>query len=266
MNKEMLWLSGFGVGAGLMYLLDPSAGRRRRARLRDKVVQATGRLEHYLDMAARDVYQRAQGLAAESRALLASGAATDDVLVERVRSKIGHFVSHPHAIEVRAHQGQVVLNGDILEREVSALLACVASIRGVVEVVNRLVVHRHAGTVPRLQGGRERRGLRTNSAQGHWSATTRLLACAVGCGLLANCLVRRTPWAALLGTVGFGLCARGVTNLDWIHLVDIGGGRRVFGSPGAQRSGNNRTTPGRDGNGRRPVPRKPEMGTEGHGI
>ena len=68
MNKGMLWLGSFEFGAGLMYLLDPDVGRRRRARLRDRAVHVISRFGHYLDMAARDVGHRAQGLVAESRA------------------------------------------------------------------------------------------------------------------------------------------------------------------------------------------------------
>jgi hypothetical protein len=266
MDKGISWLCGLGLGAGLMYLLDPDAGRRRRARLRDKVVHTANRFEHYLDTAARDLGHRAQGLAAETRAMLAGRAAPDDVLVERVRSKLGHCVSHPHAIEVKARDGRVVLSGPILEREVSILLACVASIRGVAVVENQLEVHRHAGNVARLQGGRKHGGNWAESVRTSWSPTARLLACAVGCGLMANCLAKRTPLAALLGTVGFGLCVRGVTNLELKHLVDLGGGRRVLGlegsSDGKVSARGERTAE----NGRKHAPPTPELGSEWHGI
>jgi osmotically-inducible protein OsmY len=265
MNSGFSWLSGLGLGAGLMYLFDPAAGRRRRARLRDKAVHVVSRFEHYLDMAVRDVSHRAQGLVAETRAQLAGGAAPDDVLVERVRSKLGHCVSHPHAIEVKADNGRVTLSGPILEREVAVLLACVTSIRGVDEVENRLEVHRHAGTVPRLQGGRDRKG--AEQVQANWPPAARLLACTVGCGLMVNCLARRTPFAALLGTVGFGLFARGLTNLELKHLAEIGGGTRLFGvqgSPGSKaQEGDGRASNRGAGNGKRHMPRFPEMGAEG---
>jgi uncharacterized membrane protein len=44
---------------------------------------------------------------------------------------------------------------------------------------------------------------------------------------MANCAVRRTPLAALLGTAGFGLFIRGLTNLELRRLTGIGGGRRA---------------------------------------
>ena len=39
MNNAKSLMSGLGLGAGLMYFLDRTAGRRRRALARDKVVR-----------------------------------------------------------------------------------------------------------------------------------------------------------------------------------------------------------------------------------
>jgi hypothetical protein len=58
MNKGVTWMSGIGLGAGLMFLLDPGAGRRRRARIRDKVRSAAGRAGDYLDATGRDLTHR----------------------------------------------------------------------------------------------------------------------------------------------------------------------------------------------------------------
>jgi osmotically-inducible protein OsmY len=55
----------------------------------------------------------------------------NDVLAQRVRARIGHVVSHPHAITVKAHKGVVTLEGPILEHEVERLLETVRSVRGV---------------------------------------------------------------------------------------------------------------------------------------
>jgi hypothetical protein len=38
MNRELAFGAGLGVGTGLMYVLDPQQGKRRRALLRDKLV------------------------------------------------------------------------------------------------------------------------------------------------------------------------------------------------------------------------------------
>jgi len=54
-----------------------------------------------------------------------------------------------------------------------------------------------------------------------------LVSGAVGGGLMANCLAKRTPGAILLGTVGFGLFLRSMTNLPLNRLTGIGCRRRA---------------------------------------
>ena len=54
-------LTGLGVGVGLMYLLDPERGRRRRARIRDQVAHATTMTGDAAGAMGRDVAHRASG-------------------------------------------------------------------------------------------------------------------------------------------------------------------------------------------------------------
>jgi hypothetical protein len=107
---------------------------------------------------------------------------------------------------------------------VDGLLACVASVRGLTGIENRLEIHEQAGDVSGLQGV----GRRVNLLQGNWSPATRLLAGMIGCGLMANCLARRTPAAALLGTAGFALFVRGLTNWQVGRLLQRGAGRHAM--------------------------------------
>src|SRR5205823_1960572 len=78
-----------------------------------------------------------------------------------------------------------------------------------------------------LQGNRKRASHRL-APHANWSPATRFLAGTVGCGLMANCLAKRTPGAMLLGTLGLGLCVRGVTNLSLNRLTGIGCERRAI--------------------------------------
>ena len=73
-----------GTGAGLMYLLDPERGRRRRALLRDKAGHATREIRRALGLASRDLVNRSRGVVAEVRHKIESGDTSDDVLIERV--------------------------------------------------------------------------------------------------------------------------------------------------------------------------------------
>jgi uncharacterized membrane protein/CBS domain-containing protein len=219
-------LGGVGLGAGLMYLLDPDLGRRRRALARDRAVRAVGRIDDCVNAAACDLAHRARGVAAEVRARLVSEQVSDDVLVERVRSRIGRYVAHPHALGVAARNGQVVLTGSVLKGELDRLLDAVGSVRGVRGLdAGGLAAHDEPGDRPWLQGGRRLPGERPNLLQESWAPATRLLAGAAGCGLMANCLARRTPAAVLLGTAGFGLFVRSLASVSLGRLVGAAGGR-----------------------------------------
>jgi uncharacterized membrane protein len=222
MNKGLTLAGSLGIGAGLMYLLDPDRGRRRRALLRDQAVHAWHKTGDALSVTAEDLTNRARGLAAETGARLRREDVTDDVLAERVRSKIGRVVSHPRAMEVAVDQGRVTLTGLILADEVDDLLASVASVRGVTDVENRLEAHPTADGIPALQGGRDRPG----EAAANWPPATRLLVSSAGCALASYGAKRRDAIGAALGTVGVGMLARGLSNIEMKRLVGANGGRR----------------------------------------
>jgi phytoene/squalene synthetase len=54
-------LTAIGVGAGLAYLYDPVAGRRRRALLRDKLIHGINKTGDVADARYRDLKNRAYG-------------------------------------------------------------------------------------------------------------------------------------------------------------------------------------------------------------
>ena len=90
MNRELtLMVGGIGVGAALMYLLDPDRGKRRRGLVRDKLVSAAKTTPRAIGVTTRDLSNRARGLASEAGSLFSSNEVTDEVLVQRVRSKNG---------------------------------------------------------------------------------------------------------------------------------------------------------------------------------
>jgi len=153
MRDQGGFIGGFLVGAAVMYLLDPDRGGRRRALVRDQAARARHRLGDGLEATARDLGNRAKGTAAEVRSRFRREAVDDTILHERVRSTIGHAVSHPGAIEVSVSEGRVTLQGPVLQHELDSLLRAVRQVRGVSEVVNELEVHREPGGVPSLQDG-----------------------------------------------------------------------------------------------------------------
>jgi uncharacterized membrane protein len=219
------WLFGIGIGAGLMYWLDPDRGRRRRALTRDRAVHTANMLRHAAAVAARDTQHRVQGLWARARGRLAPANDADEVLLPRVRSAIGRAVSHTRSIEIDVHDGRVTLHGPVLAHEVDELLACVAGVRGVREVDNQLTVHQRAGDVPGLQG-EGRRADPFELMQDNWPPAARVLTSVIGGTLIVNGLARRSPFGFVLAAVGAGLLARGLTNRPVGTLVGVHGQRR----------------------------------------
>lgn len=67
MNKAVAILTGAATGAGLMFILDPANGRRRRAFVRDKSVKAWNKSERVITKTSRDLKNRTAGLAHDAR-------------------------------------------------------------------------------------------------------------------------------------------------------------------------------------------------------
>jgi len=65
-RNPLTLLGGLGLGAGLMYLLDPDGGRRRRALARDKAVHGLKVSGKALRKTSVDVGNRTRGLVAEA--------------------------------------------------------------------------------------------------------------------------------------------------------------------------------------------------------
>lgn len=128
-------LSGMIIGATVMYIFDEHRGARRRAYARDRVIHAGHLLGRKLGKRSRDWMNRAVGSMAELRSSIRDRASriSDDQLVDRVRSQLGHVVSHSGLLQVEASDGCVVVSGPVLESEVEKIRVRVGKVRGVRE-------------------------------------------------------------------------------------------------------------------------------------
>jgi uncharacterized membrane protein len=227
MRERGALFTGVGVGAGLMYFLDPQQGRRRRARLTDQLAHSARVGADAMSATRRDTANRASGVAAALRSRVQRHAEPDDdtVVAQRVRAQLGRVVSHPAAIEVQVQDCRVTLRGPILQAEVKRLLSTVARVRGVRDVVNELHEHKQAGNVPALQGGGRLSSI--GRQQRLWAPSTRFIVGAAGTALAGYGGTRRDTGGAVLALAGAGLLARAATNLDVRRLTGIGAGRRA---------------------------------------
>ena len=73
-GRDMAILTaGFGVGALIMYMLDPAEGRRRRALARDQVTHFVTEAEKKVEAKARHWSNRARGVVADTKSAVAGG-------------------------------------------------------------------------------------------------------------------------------------------------------------------------------------------------
>jgi uncharacterized membrane protein len=219
-------LTWSALGAGLMYLFDPNLGRRRRHVLRDKLVHYARKTRDCCDATFRDVYHRTVGLAYETRASFSHEEVADEVLVERVRSKLGRVVSHPHSVQVCAAEGVVYLAGTVLQDEAENLLSTVKSIRGVRDLAFSLDVRPEPGNVPELQGGTPRPGARSEFMQENWSPAARLLSGVAGATAGLYGVSRGGLLGTVTGLLGMGMLVRAATNIETKKLVGATQSRR----------------------------------------
>lgn len=132
--------AGALLGAGVMYLLDPDRGRRRRALMRDQAVHAGHEARHLGDLAAgrgRDLRNRARGLVAGARRRLGGGEVDDVVLEARVRSRLGHLMNGGDPLRVSSRGGLVTLEGNLPEEGAAALIRAASAVPGVRDVVTQ---------------------------------------------------------------------------------------------------------------------------------
>ena len=183
-------LSGAGLGAAVMYLLDPQAGSRRRAVIRDAMARAGRKTTGALDATSRDLYNRSRGVVAGARRWRQDDSVPDDVIEARVRSRLGRYVSHPRSVEVTVDDGRVILCGPILRREADAAVIAVSRVRGVESVNDDLERHDTPDGVPGLQGGTTRPGQRMGFMQESWAPANRVAAGSAGAALMLAAMRR----------------------------------------------------------------------------
>lgn len=132
------WLIGAGIGAGVMFLLDPTGGGRRRALLRDKTLHAGRVTKNAVTGTACDLTNRVTGLVARVRSWAGEEHADDRTVIERVRAALGRVAAQPRAIHVESRSGWIILTGKAAADEIPSITSAVEAVRGVSRIDNQL--------------------------------------------------------------------------------------------------------------------------------
>jgi uncharacterized membrane protein len=212
-GRTLTLATGAGTGAVAVYFLDAHAGAGRRALVRDKAYHGFKRLGEAMVTVASDAAGKSHAVMPALKHRLFDETVDDGVLIERVRAKLGRYVSHPGSIQVDSERGAITLRGPILESERKGLLRRTARVPGVREVRDALEPHAAPGVTPGLQGEGGRKGERFELFQRTWSPATRFAAGSLGAGLAFAGLRRGGPAGWAFGLLGAGWCARALANM-----------------------------------------------------
>ncbi|MGH7415102.1 MAG: BON domain-containing protein [Candidatus Rokuibacteriota bacterium] len=219
-------LAGVALGVGLMYVLDPIAGRRRRAMARHQLRSAGRQLSDMTSCALRDARNRSLGLWAETRARLRPESVTGEVLEERIRSELGSVLRYPGLVEVEAKNGVVSLTGAVPADETRRMMRHVRRIRGVSQIDNRLDVYRHPSDLPGVQPPvlPPRSGRQFELMQRSWSPAARALVGGFGAASLLAAARRGPATGMAMAAVGALALLRAVSNEPLVTRARTGSG------------------------------------------
>jgi uncharacterized membrane protein len=194
---------GLAAAGSVVYFLDRERGHERRTAFAANAKRFGREFGEAAVKSARDSWHHLAGPARQVWSGLSSSEWPDDrVLVERIRSRMGRLVSHPHKIHVVSDDGVVTLWGTATEAETLRLSRCVKTIPGVREVINHLEIHEaEEAAAPEISPFKQAR----QETLLNWSPTQRLLAGAAGTAAAIYGWRRKDPVGISISVLGAGL-------------------------------------------------------------
>lgn len=203
-KKWVLWIgAAAAVGAAAYSFLESEGGKNRRAALSRKAERWTKNLTESAGKYANNIERRLKGMAREAWSYASPRPTDDRILEERIRSRMGRIVAHPHRIHVASERGVVALWGVARESEIRNLIHALDTMPGVAEVLN------HLEPDITKEPGSESISLK----QAHqetllaWSPAARLAAGAAGTAIAAYGWKRKDRLGVSLAFLGAGLAA-----------------------------------------------------------
>jgi uncharacterized membrane protein len=205
-GKKWMLFSGAAaaVGAAALYFLDRKRGKSRRAAFSQKAGRLTATLAGSASRYAGDVQHRLKGIAHEAWNYPLRRPPDDRVLEERIRSRMGRIVAHPHRIHVASEGGTVTLWGAAAEKEMRKLVRAVETMAGVVEILNHL--ERLEPAEPVAEDSHFLKQAHQETLL-QWSPAARLVAGVSGAGIAVYGWKRKDRLGVSLSLLGAGLAA-----------------------------------------------------------
>jgi hypothetical protein len=135
-------VTALAAGVGLMYLLDPTDGARRRNLLLDKTRHCLNETGDFFRRTGRHLANRSRGMAHETQSMFQRGGepADDRTIAERIRARLGHLQQPNADVNVAVVDGRATLTGRCAPDDVETLISTVQGTPGVASIVNLLTV------------------------------------------------------------------------------------------------------------------------------
>lgn len=221
-------LTSIGLGAGLMYFMDPQYGEQRRELVRNRANRFVRDIDNSIDIARQDARNRARGVLYEMSARLSEEGIPDWILEERVRSNLGRTTGYTRGVDIRAENGRVFLTGSALREDQEAIVKAAIRTRGVHGVENQLRTVDRQQDITGFESEPSTQQTNPLELRHTWSPATRLLSSVGGSLLTLYGLTRKGVAKPVLSTAGLVLTARGMTNFDTRSLLGLGLGENAI--------------------------------------
>ena len=160
-NKRGYWIAGLsvttgaGLGAGFTYFCDPDHGHARRKKVADRALSLIAQGERLVEHKGKNMLNRAEKILSQARPLFhRQEDVPDEVLLERVRSRLSHVVQHAQSVSATVEEGNVRLTGIVARKEKKRVLREIREVPGVLKVEELLTYKRrsHGRPIPKLLG------------------------------------------------------------------------------------------------------------------
>jgi uncharacterized membrane protein len=210
-NNKYKWiLAGGAAAAGsTLYFFDRERGQERRTAFATKAKRLGRELGEAAAKSARDGWHQVAGPAWQAWSAVGRTEWPDDrVLVERIRSRMGRVVAHPHKIHVVSDDGVVTLWGTATDEEALRLPRIVKNVPGVREVVNHLEAHENKAEKDEKDAAPHEISVFKQARQEtmlNWSPAQRLAAGIAGAAAVLYGLKRKDSLGVSISVLGAGL-------------------------------------------------------------
>jgi len=216
-------LSGIALTAAGAYLFDPDSGKRRRSELGDRCKRAAKRINDQAHTLGDGISHQYKDVSSRARSWFSSEERKDKALARRVRIDLWRAVPDTQKVGATAHEGEIILHGDVLAKEHQHVLDVVRSVEGVRNVADHLTeradIPKPAGRA-RLQQGYVT--VRNNLMQEKWTPPTRVCSSALGLGLMGWGVQHRNAVGIAGALAGAALVLRSASNVPFSRFARRG--------------------------------------------